>query len=174
MSLSLYLRSNSLWGMQGIVDLDFRGIAIATESAGGAVGLGERHDEVVNAAETALDFLARSGGDGHGGGGSAASAATSAAATAGHHPVILERFRIGVFGGYAFQIAGHGVAGSASGFEVGFAGLGIADENAGRHHARDVITTDLEAVDVSGDVGNLSGGEIEGWAFRRGLSGRRG
>ena len=53
------------------------------------------------------------------------------------------------------------VAGGALGFEVSFAGLGVADDDVGGTVAGGVVAADAEAVDEGRDVGELGGGEVE-------------
>jgi hypothetical protein len=53
------------------------------------------------------------------------------------------------------------MAARAFGIDVRFARLGVAHHDAGRLHARDVITADAEAVNKGGDVGHLRTAHIE-------------
>ena len=53
------------------------------------------------------------------------------------------------------------MARGALGFEVRFAGLGIADQDAGGTVARRVVAADAEAVQEGRDVGDLRGGHVE-------------
>src|SRR5580658_7301087 len=55
------------------------------------------------------------------------------------------------------------MATGAGGLEVGLAGCGVADHDAGRTVARDVIAGDAEAVNEGGDIGNLGRAQVEFW-----------
>src|SRR5215469_6861889 len=87
----------------GVVNLYLRCFSVAAESAlrfGGA----DRNDKIVDADERPGDRAARSRHRRRDGG------AASATSAAGHEPSLLKRFRVGVAGRDALEIAGRGVA----------------------------------------------------------------
>src|SRR5215472_7732381 len=120
-------------GLVRIVDIDFRKtcVRIASDRLTGTVGQNKGYKKIVIADESAVEF----GSVGHGHGcrswssaAPGAPAIASAEAAAGH-PSVLERSRVGILRTDPFEVARYGMTFRAHGVEIGFAGLGIADQH---------------------------------------------
>src|SRR5579884_266090 len=141
--------------------LDTRRIAVARERSLLPVAVDQCHDEVVDAHQPARRGLSRCHSDSHcrrrNMNRRFAPAPESSSARGRHEEGILQCFRIGNLRRDTFQIASHRMARRAFALKYLLSRSRIADENTRRHHARDVVTADTEAVNVSRDVGNLRG-----------------
>ena len=114
--------------------------------------------------EAAFDLLAGGGRDGGRGRRNVHRRrlpAAEASAAAGHQPGLLKHSRIGELRAEALEVAGDGMAAGAFRFEVGLAGVRIADHDIGGPVARGVVAAHAEAVNERGDVGELRRGQVE-------------